>query len=99
MGWLTGYDASGLQDQIARETDFDAFFAPGSIPIAARSRRSGRPRVPTAFGCRLRGSPQHPQRRVAADPDRAEPGETTRSTGKSVEADIATRVTPRPIRH
>lgn len=25
--WLTGYDASGLADQIARETDFDTFFA------------------------------------------------------------------------
>jgi hypothetical protein len=25
--WLTGYDASGLQDQLARETDFDTFFA------------------------------------------------------------------------
>jgi hypothetical protein len=25
--WLTGYDASGLHDQLARETDFDTFFA------------------------------------------------------------------------
>ena len=25
--WLTGYDASGLKDQLARETDFDTFFA------------------------------------------------------------------------
>lgn len=25
--WLTGYDASGLADQIARETDFETFFA------------------------------------------------------------------------
>ena len=24
--WLTGYDASGLKDQLARETDFDTFF-------------------------------------------------------------------------
>jgi hypothetical protein len=26
IGWLTGYDAAGLQDQIARETDFDTLF-------------------------------------------------------------------------
>jgi hypothetical protein len=25
--WLTGYDASGLKDQLARDTDFDTFFA------------------------------------------------------------------------
>lgn len=25
--WLTGYDRDGLGDQIARETDFDTFFA------------------------------------------------------------------------
>jgi hypothetical protein len=25
--WLTGYDAAGLADQIARETDFETFFA------------------------------------------------------------------------
>lgn len=25
--WLTGYDGDGLRDQIARETDFDTFFA------------------------------------------------------------------------
>ena len=25
--WLTGYDQTGLDDQIARETDFDTFFA------------------------------------------------------------------------
>jgi hypothetical protein len=25
--WLTGYDAAGLNDQLARETDFDTFFA------------------------------------------------------------------------
>ena len=25
--WLTGYDASGLQDQLASETDFYTFFA------------------------------------------------------------------------
>ena len=24
--WLTGYDRSGLKDQLARETDFDTFF-------------------------------------------------------------------------
>jgi hypothetical protein len=27
IDWLTGYDASGLNDQIARETDFETFFA------------------------------------------------------------------------
>jgi len=26
IGWLTGYDAAGLDDQIARETDFETFF-------------------------------------------------------------------------
>jgi len=25
--WLTGYDAAGLHDQLARETDFETFFA------------------------------------------------------------------------
>jgi hypothetical protein len=25
--WLTGYDAAGLDDQIARETDYETFFA------------------------------------------------------------------------
>ena len=27
IGWLTGYDSDGLHGQIARETDFDTFFA------------------------------------------------------------------------
>ncbi|HYD25630.1 MAG TPA: DUF2200 domain-containing protein [Croceibacterium sp.] len=27
IGWLTGYDRAGLDDQIARETDFATFFA------------------------------------------------------------------------
>jgi hypothetical protein len=27
IGWLTGYDAAGLADQIGRETDFETFFA------------------------------------------------------------------------
>jgi hypothetical protein len=27
IGWLTGYDDAGLADQLARETDFDTFFA------------------------------------------------------------------------
>lgn len=27
IGWLTGYDGNGLQDQIDRETDFETFFA------------------------------------------------------------------------
>src|SRR5688500_2980851 len=27
IGWLTGYDQAGLDDQIARETDFETFFA------------------------------------------------------------------------
>ena len=27
IGWLTGYDRAGLEDQLARETDFDTFFA------------------------------------------------------------------------
>jgi hypothetical protein len=27
IGWLTGYDAGGLADQVARETDFETFFA------------------------------------------------------------------------
>lgn len=27
ISWLTGYDEAGLADQIARETDFETFFA------------------------------------------------------------------------
>ena len=27
IGWLTGYDAAGLADQIERETEFETFFA------------------------------------------------------------------------
>ena len=27
IGWLTGYDAAGLEDQLARESDFETFFA------------------------------------------------------------------------
>ena len=27
IGWLTGFDAAGLQDQLARETDFETFFS------------------------------------------------------------------------
>lgn len=27
IGWLTGYDRAGLEDQFARQTDFDTFFA------------------------------------------------------------------------
>ena len=27
IGWLTGFDERGLQDQFARETDFETFFA------------------------------------------------------------------------
>ena len=27
IGWLTGYEDAGLADQIARETDFETFFA------------------------------------------------------------------------
>jgi hypothetical protein len=26
IGWLTGYDAAGLADQLERETDFETFF-------------------------------------------------------------------------
>ena len=26
IGWLTGYDQAGLDDQLARETDFETFF-------------------------------------------------------------------------
>lgn len=36
--WLTGYDQAGLDDQIARETDFETFFAeaPRINPNAAQ---------------------------------------------------------------
>ena len=27
IGWLTGYDGAGLNEQIERETDFETFFA------------------------------------------------------------------------
>jgi hypothetical protein len=36
--WLTGYDEKGLQDQIAREADYETFFseAPRMNPAAAQ---------------------------------------------------------------
>ena len=36
--WLTGYDQAGLEDQIARETDFETLFAeaPALNPNAAK---------------------------------------------------------------
>src|SRR5687768_16675545 len=27
IAWLTGYDRAGIEDQIARDTDFEVFFA------------------------------------------------------------------------
>ena len=27
IGWLTGFDRAGIADQVARETDFETFFA------------------------------------------------------------------------
>jgi hypothetical protein len=39
--WLTGYDASGLKDQLARETDFDTFFAEAPQLHPARGEIKG----------------------------------------------------------
>jgi hypothetical protein len=38
IAWLTGFDRAGMQDQIARETDFETFFAeaPKLNPDAAK---------------------------------------------------------------
>lgn len=33
--WLTGYDDAGMQDQIARDTDFETFFAEAPAPNPA----------------------------------------------------------------
>ena len=39
--WLTGYDADGLREQIAREADFDAFFAEAPQLHPNRSQITG----------------------------------------------------------
>src|SRR5688572_5006735 len=39
--WLTGYDAAGLKDQLARETDFDTFFAEAPQLHPARGEIKG----------------------------------------------------------
>ena len=38
IGWLTGYDAKALAEQVARKTDFETFFrqAPAPHPHAAK---------------------------------------------------------------
>ena len=41
IGWLTGYDAAGLKDQLARETDFDTFFAEAPRLHPARGEIKG----------------------------------------------------------
>ena len=41
IGWLTGYDPAGLHDQIARETDFDTFFAEAPRLHPARGEIKG----------------------------------------------------------
>ena len=41
IGWLTGYDAAGLMDQLARETDFDTFFAEAPRLHPARGEIKG----------------------------------------------------------
>ena len=41
IGWLTGYDEPGLDDQLARETDFEAFFAEAPRLNPNRDRITG----------------------------------------------------------
>jgi hypothetical protein len=41
IGWLTGYDAAGLKDQLARESDFDTFFAEAPRLHPARDEIKG----------------------------------------------------------
>ena len=41
IGWLTGYDDAGLADQIARETDFETFFADAPRLNPNRSQITG----------------------------------------------------------
>lgn len=41
IGWLTGYDGSGLDDQLARETDFATFFAEAPRLNPNRDRITG----------------------------------------------------------
>jgi hypothetical protein len=39
--WLTGYDATGLQSQLDRQTDFETFFAEAPHPNPARALIKG----------------------------------------------------------
>src|SRR5690606_10122331 len=41
IGWLTGYDEPGLDDQLARETDFETFFAEAPRLNPNRDRITG----------------------------------------------------------
>src|SRR3954452_8661738 len=41
VGWLTGYDADGLQAQIAQKTDFEGFFAQAPRLNPARAEIKG----------------------------------------------------------
>ena len=41
IGWLTGYDEPGLDDQLARETDFATFFAEAPRLNPNRDRITG----------------------------------------------------------
>lgn len=41
IGWLTGYDHAGLAGQIARETDFETFFAEAPALNPARMEVKG----------------------------------------------------------
>jgi hypothetical protein len=41
IGWLTGFDTAGLQDQLARETDFETFFAEAPRLNPNRSQITG----------------------------------------------------------
>ena len=41
IGWLTGYDAAGLADQLARDSDFDTFFAEAPRMNPARGEIKG----------------------------------------------------------
>ena len=41
IGWLTGYASSGMEDQIARETSFETFFAEAPAINSASDRIKG----------------------------------------------------------
>src|SRR5690606_25482492 len=56
INWLTGFDAAGLQDQLARETDFEAFFAEAPRLNPNRNQITGSTAATTSRTSRIRSS-------------------------------------------